>query len=75
MATSHSITKPLSRFFQDAYLCAVFKAAEDDGFAPNLVEIDHAPVLRADPDDRPARLGGGLTSATTLGRQPRRKKL
>jgi hypothetical protein len=35
----------LSHLFQDPFLQAAFKAAEDDGLAPEAVEIDHPPSL------------------------------
>jgi hypothetical protein len=35
----------LSHLFQDPFLRAAFKAAEDDGLAPNLVEIDYPKTL------------------------------
>jgi hypothetical protein len=35
----------LSHLFQDPFLRSAFKAAEDDGLAPNLVEIDHPRIL------------------------------
>jgi hypothetical protein len=72
MAAPNSITKPtaflnavalvhLSHLFQDSFLRAAFKAAEDDGLAPNPVEFDHLPHLgrrrlRAPPGD-----SGGLS--------------
>jgi hypothetical protein len=31
----------LSHLFRDPYVAAAFKAAEDDGLAPDLAEIDH----------------------------------
>jgi hypothetical protein len=43
-ADSKSITK-LSAMFVDPYLRAAFQAAEDDGFAPALVETDHPRTL------------------------------
>ena len=44
-AKHHSITKPLSSLFVDPYLRSRFKAAEDDGLAPALVETDHPRTL------------------------------
>ena len=55
-ANSHSTTKPtaflnavarihLSHLFQDPFLRAAFKAAEDDGLAPALVQIDNPLTL------------------------------
>jgi hypothetical protein len=35
----------LSHLFQDQFVAAAFKAAEDDGLAPDLVEIDHPRTL------------------------------
>jgi hypothetical protein len=35
----------LSHLFQDPFLRAAFKAAEDDGLAPDLVDIDHPKAL------------------------------
>jgi hypothetical protein len=35
----------LSHLFQDPFLRAAFKAAEDDGLAPSLVEIDNPIML------------------------------
>jgi|GraSoi_2013_60cm_1033757.scaffolds.fasta_scaffold199337_2 hypothetical protein len=35
----------LSHLFNDPYVAAAFKAAEDDGLAPALVEIDHPRTL------------------------------
>ena len=43
-ANSNHITK-LSAMFRDPFLQAAFQAAEDDGLAPSLVEIDHARTL------------------------------
>ncbi len=45
----------LSHLFQDPFLQAVFKAAEDDGLAPDLAEIDN-----------PKRLDGGAGSELEL---------
>ena len=55
-ANSHPTTKPtafltvvarihLSHLFQDPFLRAAFEAAEDDGLAPALVEIDNPKTL------------------------------
>lgn len=44
MATSNPITK-LSALFRDEYVARAFKAAEDDGLAPSLVEQDHPRAL------------------------------
>jgi hypothetical protein len=55
-ANSHPTTKPteflsavarihLSHLFKDPFLQAAFKAAEDDGLAPDLVAIDHPKTL------------------------------
>jgi hypothetical protein len=57
-AKSHNNTNPtataflnavarvhLSHLFQDPFLRAVFKAAEDDGLAPDLAEIDYPKIL------------------------------
>ena len=55
-AKHQSITKPtaflnavarvhLSHLFQDPFLKAAFKAAEDDGLAPDAVDLDHPPSL------------------------------
>jgi hypothetical protein len=35
----------LSHLFRDPFLQAAFKAAEDDGLAPDLAEIDHPKTL------------------------------
>jgi hypothetical protein len=34
-----------SHMFQDPFLRAAFKAAEDDGLAPSLVQVDHPRTL------------------------------
>jgi hypothetical protein len=48
-----------SHLFQDPFAAAAFKAAEDDGLAPDLVEIDH-----------PKHLDGGAAEvAPDTGRQ------
>lgn len=39
-ATAINTTKPLSSLFVDPFLVAAFRAAEDDGLAPALVETD-----------------------------------
>jgi hypothetical protein len=44
-ADSKHTTKPLSALFRDPFLRAAFKAAEDDGLAPALVETDHPRTL------------------------------
>jgi hypothetical protein len=55
-ANSHNTTKPtaflnavarihLSHLFQDPYVAAAFKGAEDDGLAPALVVTDHPLTL------------------------------
>jgi hypothetical protein len=43
--SNSSARVPLSDLFQDPFLRAAFKAAEDDGLAPGLVEIDHPKIL------------------------------
>jgi hypothetical protein len=43
-ATKQDTTK-LSSMFRDPFLRAAFKAAEDDGLAPALVETDHPRTL------------------------------
>jgi hypothetical protein len=43
-ATSHPTTR-LSSMFRDEYVAAAFRAAEDDGLAPALVETDHPRTL------------------------------
>jgi hypothetical protein len=43
-ATSNHIIK-LSSMFRDEYVAAAFRAAEDDGLAPALVETDHPRTL------------------------------
>jgi hypothetical protein len=35
----------LSQLFRDPYVAAAFRAAEDDGLAPDLAEIDHPKTL------------------------------
>jgi hypothetical protein len=35
----------LSHLFQDPFLRAAFHAAEDDGLAPAMVEVDHPRIL------------------------------
>jgi hypothetical protein len=35
----------LSQMIRDPFVAAAFRAAEDDGLAPNLVEIDHPKAL------------------------------
>jgi hypothetical protein len=35
----------LSLMIRDPFVAAAFKAAEDDGLAPDLVEIDHPKTL------------------------------
>ena len=35
----------LSHMFQDPFLRAAFKAAEDDGLAPDMAEVDHPRTL------------------------------
>ena len=55
-ANSNRTTKPtgflnavarihLSHLFQDPFVAAAFKAAEDDGLAPELVEVDRPKTL------------------------------
>ena len=44
----------LSHLFQDPFLRAAFKAAEDDGLAPALVEIDNPKTLDGGAAERPA---------------------
>jgi hypothetical protein len=55
-AGRNSITKPtaflnvvarihLSHLFRDPFVAAAFKAAEDDGLAPDLVEINNPKTL------------------------------
>jgi hypothetical protein len=43
-ATSNPTTKLWTRF-RDPYLRAIFRAAQDDGLAPSLVETDHPRTL------------------------------
>jgi hypothetical protein len=43
-ADSNHTTK-LSAMFRDPFLRAAFAAAEDDGLAPAMAEIDHPPSL------------------------------
>jgi hypothetical protein len=43
-AKHHTTTKLWTRFC-DPYLRAVFRAAEDDGLSPSLVETDHPRTL------------------------------
>ena len=45
MARATSQTTRLSDLFVDPFLCAAFRAAEDDGLAPSLVETDHPRTL------------------------------
>jgi hypothetical protein len=35
----------LSHLFRDPFVAAAFKAAEDDGLAPGLVDVDHPRTL------------------------------
>jgi hypothetical protein len=44
-SAKQSTTVPLSTLFRDPYLRAVFQAAEDDGLAPSLVEVDRPRTL------------------------------
>jgi hypothetical protein len=55
-ASSKPTTKPtgfltavarihLSHLFRDQFVAAAFRAAEDDGLAPSLVEIEHPNTL------------------------------
>jgi hypothetical protein len=55
-ATSNHTTKPLSTLFRDPFLRATFEAAERDGLAPALVEVDH-----------PRTLDGGATAEPRYG--------
>jgi hypothetical protein len=43
-AKHHTTTKLWTRF-RDPYLRAIFRAAQDDGLAPALVETDHPRTL------------------------------
>jgi hypothetical protein len=43
-ANNHHTTN-LSALFRDPFLRAAFKAAEDDGLAPDLVEVDNPKTL------------------------------
>jgi hypothetical protein len=45
MARATSQNTRLSTLFVDPFLRAAFKAAEDDGLAPALVETDHPRTL------------------------------
>jgi hypothetical protein len=38
-------TTKLSSLIRDPFVRAAFKAAEDDGLAPEAVDLDHPPVL------------------------------
>jgi hypothetical protein len=42
----------LSHLFQDPFLRATFKAAEDDGLAPDLVQVDHPKTLNGGAAER-----------------------
>ena len=52
-ADQKSTTK-LSTLFVDPFLRAAFKAAEDDGLAPALVEIDNPKTRNGGEAERPA---------------------
>jgi hypothetical protein len=66
-ATNHSTTR-LSNLFRDPFLRAAFKAAEDDGTAPELIEVytgrdkDGALVSAV----RPRTLDGGAVAFPVL---------
>lgn len=51
-ATLYVTTKPLSEHFTDPALRAMFRRAEDDGTAPQFVEIE----------DEPKTLDGGAAA-------------
>lgn len=53
-AKHQSTTQPLSTLIADPYVRAAFDAAERDGLAPVLVEIDRSPVLEGGAAVRPA---------------------
>jgi hypothetical protein len=42
----------LSHLFQDPFVAAALKAAEDDGLAPDLVESDHPKTLEGGAAER-----------------------
>ncbi|MDI2103945.1 hypothetical protein [Bradyrhizobium sp. Mp64] len=52
-ATSNHTTKPLSSLFRDPVLRAAFKAAEDDGLSPSMVDVDQPPHLDGGTAARP----------------------
>lgn len=54
-ADSNHTTKPLSSLFQDPVLRAAFRAAEDDGLSPAMVDVDH-----------PRRLDGGAAAVCRI---------
>jgi hypothetical protein len=69
-ATQNHITKPLSSLFVDPFLRACFKAAEDDGTAPEMIEVytgrdDTGALVKA---VRPRTLDGGAAA------DPRRER-
>jgi hypothetical protein len=74
-ATSNPTRKPLSALFRDPFLVAAFRAAEDDGTAPGMVEIytgrdrDGALVSTF----RPRQLDGG--AAEVIGDTGRRVRV
>jgi hypothetical protein len=43
----------LSHLFRDPFVAAAFKGAEDDGLAPDLVEIDQPGTLDGGAAERP----------------------
>jgi hypothetical protein len=57
MATSKHTTK-LSSMFRDPFLRAAFQAAEDDGLAPALIEIDHPRTLDGGAAERMTEAAG-----------------